>query len=103
MQNFELTYCSMKRLEELTGQRKRTIQKKKAGIQREIENKRYPRSAIAGHLISLCVYIDYLTYEKALADKNLRKTVPSFESQRKEILKLLGVEYEAMMETMNSY
>lgn len=71
-------YYPLKQMAEMTGRNIRTVQKKIKGIQREIERGRYSPYALADNLVNYYVYIDYLTFEKFLADKNLRKTVPEF-------------------------
>jgi len=71
-------YLTRKRLAEDTGRTIRTVDKKIEGIKREVKKGRYSPYALADNLVNYYVYIDYLTFEKFLADKNLRKTVPEF-------------------------
>lgn len=81
-------YLTVKQVAEETGRTQRTVSNKVKGIRKEIENGRYSPYALPDGLISWYVYLDYLTYEKRLADKNLRKTVPAFDPA--EIERLSG-------------
>lgn len=57
-------------------------------MKKEIESGRYSPYVVAGKLINYYAYVDFLTYEKRLEDKNMRKYVPAFDPQ--EIEKLCG-------------
>jgi predicted transcriptional regulator len=81
-------YLTVKQIAEATGRVERTVRNKIAGIRKEIEHGRYSPYALPEGLVSWYVYVDYLTYEKRLEDKNLRKTVPDFNPA--EIEKLSG-------------
>lgn len=54
-----------------------TVYRRVEGIEAEI-GRRYNRYAICENHISIEVFADYMKYNKRLADKNLRKTVPPF-------------------------
>lgn len=56
-----------------------TVYRRIEGIEAEI-GKRYNRYAIleGNNLVSIEVFADYLKYNKRLADRNLRKSVPPF-------------------------
>ena len=56
-----------------------TVNKWVSGIEREISEGRYPQHVIAGKWINLYAVIDYITYKEWLADKSLRKRVPTFD------------------------
>ncbi|MGN0466217.1 MAG: hypothetical protein ACI4F9_07715 [Lachnospiraceae bacterium] len=81
-------YYPLKQVAEMTGRTVRTVQRKIAGIQREIERGRYSPYALAGNLVNYYVYLDYIKYEKRLEDKNMRKTVPEFDPE--EIMRISG-------------
>lgn len=54
-----------------------TVYRRIEGIEAEM-GKRYNRYAILDNLVSIEVFADYQKYNKRLADKNLRKSVPPF-------------------------
>lgn len=82
-------FLTKKQVAEETGRTTRTVENKLRGIRREIQSGRYSPYALPGEgLINWYVYVDYLTYERMLADKNLRKAVPEFDPA--EIEKISG-------------
>ncbi len=54
-----------------------TVYRRVEGIEAEI-GKRYNKYAILDNLVSIEVFADYQKYNKRLADRNLRKSVPPF-------------------------
>lgn len=54
-----------------------TVYRRVEGIEAEI-GKRYNKYAILDNLVSIEVFADYQKYNKQLADRNLRKSVPPF-------------------------
>lgn len=70
-----------KEIAEETGRSTRTVENKMKGMRREIEAGRYSPYVLPTDqgLINLYAYIDYITFEKMLNDKNLRKAVPPFD------------------------
>ena len=81
-------YLTKKQIAEETGRTVRTVDNKIKGIRREIENGRYSPYSLPEGLVNWYVYIDYLTYQNLLEDKNLRRTVPEFNPA--EIEKVAG-------------
>lgn len=74
-------FLTKKQVAEETGRSTRTVENKMKGIRQEIENGRYsPYVLPEGQgIINWYAYVDYITFEKMLADKNLRKAVPEFD------------------------
>lgn len=85
-------FLTYKQIAEATGKTTRTVYNKKYGIEEEIANGRYSRYSLPEGLINWYVYIDYLTYEKDLKNKNRRKYVPDFDPE--EIEKISGFRTE---------
>lgn len=54
-----------------------TVYRRVEGIEAEI-GKRYNKYAILDNLVSIEVFADYQKYNKRLANRNLRKSVPPF-------------------------
>ncbi len=69
-------YYSNKQLAETFGFSLGTINRRKAGIEKE--RKRYGNYAIAGSRTNLYAFIDYETYREQLEDPIMRKHVPDY-------------------------
>lgn len=67
---------------------KRTVQRKRRGIEDEMEKGRYNKYAIVGALTNVYVFIDYIKFEKTLKNPILRKCIPDFEPE--EIMRICG-------------
>lgn len=70
-------YYSNKQLAEMFGFSLGTINRRKAGIEKE--RKRYGKYAIAGSRTNLYVFVDYETYHEQLEDPIARKHVPPYD------------------------
>lgn len=72
-------YANKSEISKVFGISPSTVYRRIEGIEAEI-GRRYNRYAIleSNNLVSIEVFADYLKYNKRLADKNLRKSVPPF-------------------------
>lgn len=70
-------YANKSDISKIFGISPSTVYRRIEGIETEI-GKRYNKYAILDNLVSIEVFADYLKYNKYLANKNLRKTVPPF-------------------------
>ena len=87
-------YLTYQQIADTTNKSVRTVYNKKYGIEEEIQKGRYSRYALPDGLINWYVYVDYLTYEKDLKNKNRRKYVPDFNP--KEIEEISGFRTECI-------
>ena len=87
-------YLTYQQIADTTNKSVRTVYNKKYGILEEIQKGRYSRYALPDGLINWYVYVDYLTYEKDLKNKNRRKYVPDFNP--KEIEEISGFRTECI-------
>lgn len=82
------SYMSDQQLATEFNMSKRTVQRKRRGIETEMEKGRYNKYAIVGTLTNVYVFIDYMKFEKMLSNPVLRKCVPDFEPE--EIMRICG-------------
>lgn len=88
-------FLTKKQVAAETGRTTRTVENKIKGIRQEIEKGRYSPYALPDGLINWYVYVDFLTYEKLLSDKYLRKSVPEFNPA--EIEKISGFKQQMVV------